>query len=264
MPLLDLVRQLAQQGRSRRTGRAPRATRIARRAQVLPQPAAPRALPIDPSFRVAGASSIAPEPLTSNQPPPPASRATLRAGLAPALELPPARPVPTAVSSSRLGNVLKYRATSRRVSESASRTLRGKQAQAKVGSRPSSSPFSCYWRGSAGAFGDAMDEHDVRQRMLRLRLERVFGLDRIRDFHSPGEPEQADESKERERKRLRELLLPSYRRRREARDNIELSSKAREADLEQHARHSHWFAPPPLTPLRAWAPPPHLPQPSPR
>lgn len=100
-------------------------------------------------------------------------------------------------------------------------------------------------RAATKAFGDAMDEHDVRQRMLRLRLERVFGLDRIRDFHSPGEPEQADESKERERKRLRELLLPSYRRRREARDNIELSSKAREADLEQHARHSHWFAPPP-------------------
>jgi hypothetical protein len=71
-------------------------------------------------------------------------------------------------------------------------------------------------RAATKAFGDAMDEHDVRQRMLRLRLERVFGLDRIRDFHSPGEPEQADESKERERKRLRELLLPSYRRRREA------------------------------------------------
>jgi hypothetical protein len=92
-----------------------------------------------------------------------------------------------------------------------------------------------------------MDEHEVRDRVLRQRLERVFGFDRLRGGGRADDQERQDKEegrKEKERKRLRELLLPSRRRKMEA-ESIEMSAKAKDTEVGLTGRYSNWFAPPP-------------------
>jgi len=62
-------------------------------------------------------------------------------------------------------------------------------------------------------FADALDDKDVRDRMLILRLEKVLGLDRIRPTASPPRLAEQGETKAKEKKKLRELLLISRRKR---------------------------------------------------
>ena len=116
-------------------------------------------------------------------------------------------------------------------------------------------------------FADAIDDKDVRDRMMILRLEKVLGLDRIRPAASQPRLAEEGERKEKDRKRLRELLMIT-RRKREAKgkdlDEIPLrGTKARVILLDQYGglggsekktqfqsdgaggRDSKWFAPPP-------------------
>ena len=119
-------------------------------------------------------------------------------------------------------------------------------------------------------FAKAMDERDVRDRMLILRLERVLGLDRVRQPKDIPRLAEEGERKERDRLRLRELLMLSKRNRgaaqhgdvdsgegillpdRHGGDCFEGASTQPPAEHSEQkgdggrtTRVSHWFAPPP-------------------
>lgn len=82
-------------------------------------------------------------------------------------------------------------------------------------------------------FAEVLDERAVRDRTMVLRLERVLGLNRV-------SPEPTPLRTENERKRLRDLLLPSRKR------DKDIPLDERKIDkLGNDRRGSHWFAPPP-------------------
>lgn len=112
-------------------------------------------------------------------------------------------------------------------------------------------------------FAETIDDKDVRDRMMVLRLESLLGLDRGKpDTPAPRLLEEG-EKKEKERKRLRELLLVSRRKRERdtqggsgngiaegipmidrASDDPEYTGSEK-AKGHEDSRESHWFAPPP-------------------
>lgn len=99
-------------------------------------------------------------------------------------------------------------------------------------------------REATQAFADSLDDKTIRDRLTRLRLETVFGLDRIRTGGSvaPVDLQAEEVRKVKERKKLRDLLLPSNRRKRAGVENIELGTKHKES---MRDRLSAWMAPPP-------------------
>lgn len=99
-------------------------------------------------------------------------------------------------------------------------------------------------REATQAFADTLDDKTIRDRLTRLRLEKVFGLERIRTgaTASPVVSQAEEIRKVKERKRLRDLLLPSSRRRRAGVENIEMGTKHKESKRD---RLSAWIAPPP-------------------
>jgi hypothetical protein len=90
-------------------------------------------------------------------------------------------------------------------------------------------------REASARFRDGMDEVEVQKRVGRFRLERLMGMERAR---MTGDAEVlAGGEKAQERKRLRELLLPSKRRKSKG-------DKEAEAAIEMDSG-SSWHAPPP-------------------
>jgi len=85
-------------------------------------------------------------------------------------------------------------------------------------------------------FADALDEREVGDRMMIIRLEKVLGLDRVRPQPALA-PRLAEEGeqKARERKRLRDLLLVA-RRKREGGEGFGKVKGREEIQMEQRVR----------------------------
>lgn len=91
-------------------------------------------------------------------------------------------------------------------------------------------------------FAHALDEREVGNKMMIIRLEKILGLDRVRPHPEPT-PRLAEEEEQKvkERRRLRDLLLPA-RRKREGR--YEASKGKRREDFQMEPRVASRLSPP--------------------
>lgn len=101
-------------------------------------------------------------------------------------------------------------------------------------------------REASERFRDGMDEVEVQKRVGRYRLERLLGMERAR-LTGDAEALAGGEAQQKEKKRLRELLLPSKRRAATAQNakHAEEQEKGMEMSAAGKSRASLWTAPPP-------------------
>lgn len=111
-------------------------------------------------------------------------------------------------------------------------------------------------RQATDEFRNAIDDREVRDRMMILRLEKVLGLDRVAPSIIPPRSTDPGVKTKEERKKLRELLLPSRKRARDVMrsttnfEDIPLEDKTGDKDIVGGKglgadRRSHWLNPPP-------------------